>query len=105
TRKGTPMRFNPKARLDTSRVGDAGRGRRSGGLGGGGAAIPTPGGMRAGGGIGGVIIIILFVVLTQCLGNGGTSLPTGASDTLDDSRMANTQRYESCKTGEEAHNS
>ena len=97
------MRFIPKARLDTSRVRDTGRGRSSGGLGGGG--IPIPGGMRAGGGIGGFIIIILFVVLTQCLGNGGTSLPTGSGDTLDDSRMADTERYASCQTGEDANNS
>ncbi len=97
------MRFNPKARLDTSRVRDTGRGRSSGGLGGGG--MPIPGGMRAGGGIGGFIIIILFVVLTQCLGNGGTSLPTGSGDTLDDSRMADTERYASCQTGEDANNS
>jgi predicted metalloprotease len=100
------MRFNPKARLDTSRMGDAGRGRRSGGLGGGGAGMPIPGGMRAGGGIGGIIMIILFVVLTQCLGNGGTSLPTGSSGGgLDDSRMADTQRYQSCQSGEDANNS
>jgi predicted metalloprotease len=96
------MRFNPKARLDTSRVRDTGRGRSSGGLGGG---MPIPGGMRAGGGIGGFIIIILFVVLTQCLGNGGTSLPTGSGDTLDNSRMADTERYASCQTGEDANNS
>jgi predicted metalloprotease len=100
------MRFNPKARLDTSRVRDAGRGRRSGGLGGGGAGMPIPGGMRAGGGVGGVIVIILFIVLTQCLGNGGTSLPTGSSGGgLDDSRMADTQRYQSCQSGEDANNS
>ena len=41
------MRFNPKARLDTSRMGDAGRGRRGAG---GGGAIPIPGGMKPGGG-------------------------------------------------------
>jgi predicted metalloprotease len=100
------MRFNPKARLDTSRVRDAGRGRRSGGLGAGGGGIPIPGGARAGGGVGGVIIIILFVVLTQCMGNGGASLPSGSGG-LDDSRMAqaDTQRYESCQTGEDANNS
>jgi predicted metalloprotease len=99
------MRFNPKARLDTSRVGDAGRGRRSGGLGGGGGGMPIPGGMRAGGGIGGVLIILLFVVLTQCLGNGGTSLPSGSGGCLDDSRMADSQRYASCQSGEDANNS
>jgi len=67
--------------------------------------MPIPGGMRAGGGIGGVVIIILFVLLTQCLGNGGTSLPTGSGGGLDDSRMADTQRYESCQSGEDANNS
>ena len=68
------MRFNPKARLDTGRVRDRGRG--SGGSGGGAMRLPIPGGMAAGGGIGGVIIIILFLVLTQCVGNGG-GLPSG----------------------------
>jgi predicted metalloprotease len=91
------MRFNPKARLDTSRMGDAGRGSRSGG---GGGSFPIPGGMRAGGGIGGVIVVILFLVLTQCLGNGSTS-----ASGLDTSRMADTGRYTSCKTGDDANKS
>ena len=98
------MRFNPKARLDTRRMGDAGRGRGGGGGfgGGGGAGIPIPGGMKAGGGIGGVIIVILFLVLTQCLNNGGSSLPAGGGG-LDSSRMADTGRYASCKTGADAN--
>ena len=94
------MRFNPKARLDTSRMGDAGRGRRGGGAGGG--SIPIPGGLRAGGGIGGVIIVVLFLVLTQCLDNG--SSPTG-DGSLDTSRMADTGRYQSCRTGADANDS
>ena len=99
------MRFNPKARLDTSRMGDAGRGRRGGGLGGGGGGgIPIPGGVRAGGGIGGVIIVVLFLVLTQCLGDNGASDPSGGGS-LDGSRMGDTARYEVCKTGEDANNS
>ncbi len=98
------MRFNPKARLDTSRTRDAGRGRRGGGPGGGGASIPIPGGAKAGGGIGGVIIIILFLVLTQCLGDGGSSLPSGGGG-LDSSRMADTDRYAQCKTGADANES
>ena len=57
------MRFNPKARLDTSRVRDVG-GSSGGGGGGGGMRIPIPGGTKAGGGIGGVLIVILFLVLT-----------------------------------------
>jgi len=99
------MRFNPKARLDTSRMRDAGRGRRGGGgLGGGGGAIPIPGGMKAGGGIGGVVIIVLFLVLTQCMGDGGSSLPRSGGG-LDSSRMAESGRYDGCKTGADANDS
>lgn len=98
------MRFNPKARLDTSRVGDSGRG--GGGMGGGGMRMPIPGGTRAGGGIGGILIIILFVVLTQCVGGGGGGgLPTpggGSSAGTDASRMDDSERYANCKTGADA---
>ena len=97
-----PMRFNPKARLDTSRVGDGG-----GGGGGGPMRIPLPGGTRAGGGIGGLIIVILFVVLTQCVGGGGGGgglpLPGGGGDVgTDSSRMGDSERYANCKTGADA---
>ncbi len=95
------MRFNPKARLDTSRVGDGG----GGGAGGGGMRIPIPGGARAGGGIGGIIIIILFVVLSQCMGGGG-GLPSpggGTSSGTDTSRMEDPERYANCKTGADAN--
>jgi uncharacterized protein len=99
------VRFNPKARLDTSRVRDVG-GSGGGGGGGGGMRIPIPGGTKAGGGIGGVLVIVLFLVLTQCVGggNGGIQLPdTG----LNTSRMAGTDtgRYANCKTGQDAQES
>jgi predicted metalloprotease len=98
------MRFNPKARLDTSRVGDGG----SGGGGGGPMRLPIPGGTRAGGGIGGIIIIILFVVLTQCLGGGlggggGTGTGTQPQGGTDTSRMDDSERYDNCKTGADAN--
>ncbi len=98
------MRFNPKARLDTSRVGDGGRG----GGGGGGMRMPLPGGTRAGGGIGGLIIVILFVVLTQCVGGGGGGgglpLPGGGGNVgTDSSRMDDSERYANCKTGADAN--
>ena len=103
------MRFNPKARLDRSRVRDTGGGGggMGGGMGGGGMRIPIPGGTKAGGGVGGLIIIILFIVLTQCTGlgtQGGASLP---DNSLDTSRIsgADTGRYDNCKTGEDANNS
>lgn len=99
------MRFNPKARLDTSRVRDRGRssgGGRGGGLGGGtgGGGLPIPGGVAGGGGITGVIVIVLFIVLTQCVGGGG-----GTGGAFDTGRMADTNRYENCKTGEDANKS
>lgn len=99
------MRFNPKARLDTSRVGDGGGGGAGGG---GGMRIPIPGGTRAGGGIGGILIIILFVILTQCVGGGG-GLPDGGtgvdpqSSGSDASRMDDGERYANCKTGADAN--
>lgn len=106
------MRFNPKARLDTGRVRDRGRGGgggfgRGGGMGGGsmgGARMPIPGGMRAGGGIGGVIVVVLFLVLTQCVGGGVPGLGGGSSSAYDTSRFADSDRYENCETGEDANN-
>ena len=101
------MRFNPKARLDTGRVGDSGSG--GGGMRGGGMRIPIPGGTRAGGGIGGLVIIVLFFVISSCLGGGGGTLPSPDSgiDTSqsgsDSSRMQDSERYANCKTGEDAN--
>jgi len=96
------MRFNPKARLDRSRVKDTGRGSGGGGFPGGGSTrrIPIPGG-AAGGGIGGILIVVLYIVLTQCLGN-------GASADYSTSRLtdaADSGRYDECETGEDANNS
>jgi predicted metalloprotease len=91
------MRFNPKARLDTRRMGDAGRsGARRGG---GGAGIPIPGGV-AGGGIGSVIVLVIVVAVSMWLGGG-----TDSSGSYDDSRMSDTGRYEQCDTGADANQS
>lgn len=95
------MRFNPKARLDTGRVKDAGQGRGGGGPGGGGMRIPIPAGV-GGGGIGGVIIIVLFIVLTQCVGGGGGGLGGTLGQPLDSSRLTDSSRYAGCKTGADA---
>src|SRR6478752_7103338 len=88
------MRFNPKARLNTRRMGDAGR---SGARGGGGSGIPIPGGLAAGGGVTGLIVVVVIVVATMWLGGGSGSA-------YDTSRMSDTGRYEHCKTGEDANN-
>jgi predicted metalloprotease len=97
------VRFNPKARLDRSRVKDVGGSGGGGGLGGPGMRIPIPGGLGAKGGIGGVILIIALVILAQCtgvdlLGGGGGGTPNRASGDINDTRYAN------CETGEDANN-
>jgi hypothetical protein len=78
------MKFNPKARLDRSRM----RSRGSSGGSGGGFSLPSGGGgggglpIPAGGGIVGIIVVIvLLVVMSQCGGTG--FLPGG--DGSDDS--------------------
>jgi uncharacterized protein len=92
------MRFNPRARIDTSKVSDAGRG--GGRRGGGSMQLPIPGGMKTGGGVAGLIIVVLFVVLNSFLGGG-----TGSGDGLDTSQMvaSDSGRYDSCKTGADAN--
>ncbi|MEI5675286.1 MULTISPECIES: KPN_02809 family neutral zinc metallopeptidase [Nocardioides] len=82
------MRFNPKARLDTGRVSDAGRG-------GGGSRAGIPGGLPVGGGIGGVLVLVLVYVAIQVLGGGG-----GTDDAVDGS-----ERYAGCETGADANES
>ncbi|HWJ81002.1 MAG TPA: neutral zinc metallopeptidase [Nocardioides sp.] len=101
------MRFNPKARLDRSRIRDVGRGGGGGGFGGPGMRLPIPGG-GIGGGIGGVILLILLFVLAQCAGldllGGGTS---SSASGYSASRMGDSQdtgRYDHCETGEDANN-
>jgi predicted metalloprotease len=100
------MRFNPKARLDTSRTRDVGGG--GGGLGGGGTRLPIPGG-RVGGGIGGVILIVLVLLLGPKIGiDPGSVIGGGSASALDGSRFTDSQgdtgRYADCKTGEDANN-
>jgi hypothetical protein len=100
------MRFNPKARLDTSRVRDGGGGGAggSGGLGGGGMRIPMPGGTRAGGGLGLVLIIVVIVLLKACAGVDLTGAVTGAAGGYDASRFqGDATTYDSCTTGQDAN--
>lgn len=71
------MKFNPKAKLDRSRVQRRGGSGGSGGFrlpggGSGGGGIPIPGG---GGVIGIILVIVLLVVVSQC--GGGLPLPGG----------------------------
>jgi uncharacterized protein len=89
------MRFNPKARLITRRMGDAGRsGPR---LGGGGGGLPIPGRLL-GGGVGGLVVLAIVVLLSLWLGGGSSGVG------YDTSRMSETGRYDHCQTGEDANN-
>ncbi len=101
------MRFNPKAKLDTSRVRDTGRGG-GGGMGGGGMRMPIPGGNMAGGGVGAVVVVILVLVLSMCtnldLTGGGGPTAGGAPDTTRVA-PADTDRYAACTSGEDANSS
>lgn len=69
------MKFNPKARVNTSSIrvrrGGGGGGRSGMGMPGGGRMGGMPGGFGAGGGIGGLIVFILILVVSsQCSGVG-----------------------------------
>jgi len=101
------MRFNPKAKLDTDRIGDSGS-SGGGGMGGGGMQIPIPGGTKAGGGVGALVIVLLIFVISQCSGTDltGGGLPQGGGQ-LDSSRFQgdDSGRYDACQTGEDANNS
>jgi len=97
------MRFNPKARLDTSRVRDGG-GAGGGGMGGGGMRIPLPGGTKAGGGVGFLLIIVVILLLRACGGIDLTGAVTGATGGYDTSRFQGDSRvYQSCETGQDAN--
>ncbi len=89
------MKFNPRARLDTSQIRDR-RGRRStGGLSGGtGLSRGMP--MGVGGGIGGLILVVIAFVLF----GGGLGGDTAAEDIPN-----NTDLAAQCQSGEDANTS
>jgi hypothetical protein len=101
------VRFNPKARLDTSRMRDAGSGGGGGGLGGGlgggGMRLPIPGGK---GGAGSIVVLLVIVVAGYFLGinplGGGATVYSPAR--LSDAQQG-TDRYADCQTGDDANNS
>lgn len=99
------MRFNPKARLDTSRVRDGGAASTGGGMGGGGMRIPLPGGTRAGGGVGFLVIVVVILLLKAC---GGVDLTgaitgTGASGYTSSRFQGDSTPYQNCQTGQDAN--
>jgi uncharacterized protein len=106
------MRFNPKARLDTSRMRDdsgGGGGGLGGGLGGGGLGggtrIPLPGGAKAGGGLG-LILVIGVVLLLSLFGGIDLSGALGSATTggYSTSRFTgDNAAYKDCQTGQDAN--
>jgi predicted metalloprotease len=95
------VRFNPKARLDRSRVRDVG-GSGGGGTGGPGMRIPIPGGIAGRGGVGGLILVVAVVVIGLITGvnpfSGSTPYSPSRLSDADDSG-----RYDHCETGEDAN--
>lgn len=118
------MRFNDKARLDTSQVqdqrdgggggGGGGFGFPRGGGGGGGGGLPIPGGMGGmakGGGLG-VLLLLAVLVFTQCGGSGASSSTGSGGNMLSQmltggegapTQADNTQLAANCKTGADAN--
>ncbi len=91
------MKFNRKARLDTSQFEDRRGQRSSGGFpmpgGSGGVGGGLPGGLPVGGGIGGVVLlIIVFLISTQCSGGSSPGASGGGAPTSSSS-------LDSCQTG------
>ena len=102
------MRFNPKARLDTSRMrddsGGGGGGGMGGGLGGSGTRVPLPGGTKAGGGLGLVLIIVVILLLKVCGGIDLTgAIPAPPAVTTPAASRADSAAYENCQTGQDAN--
>jgi uncharacterized protein len=100
------MRFNPKARLNTSRVRSGGGGGAGGGLGGGGMRVPLPGGTKAGGGVGFLVIVVVILLLKACGGVDLTGAVTGGGPSgYDASRFqgGDSTAYQSCQTGQDAN--
>ncbi|HYG95080.1 MAG TPA: neutral zinc metallopeptidase [Nocardioides sp.] len=98
------VRFNPKARLDRSRIRERGRGSSAGGLGGAGMRLPIPSG-AAGGGCGSIVLLVVIVgvmlLVQQC---GGVNIPVLPGGTDEAGSGADTsQRYGECESGEDAN--
>ncbi|GAB2758017.1 neutral zinc metallopeptidase [Nocardioides salsibiostraticola] len=99
------VRFNPKAKLNTGRVTDAGRGAGRGQSTGGRSrgGLPIPGGSK--GGIGTIVVVLIVFAISQFA---GVDIPgTGGSPSsgLDATRLNDTGRYSSCQTGADANKS
>jgi predicted metalloprotease len=89
------MRYNPRARLDSSQVENR-RGSGGGGLGGRGG-FPMGGGgggLRVGGGVGGLIVLIIFLVFQFAGGGGGGGTSQGDSGSSS---------FDQCQSGQNAN--
>lgn len=105
------MRFNPKARIGSGKVSDAGRGSGGGlgGLGGGGSRLPIPTG--SGGGKIGLVIVVIFFLVAMCTGNvPGINQGGGNGGSQNDAVGSQADRvsadeYDQCQTGDDANKS
>ncbi|RIJ78854.1 hypothetical protein D1871_01250 [Nakamurella silvestris] len=100
------MRFNSKARLDTSQVQDT---RSSGGGGGGGGGLGNLSGMAKGGGGLGIVAILIFAAFQIFGGSSGGGAAAGGLLTQltggngGNATVDNAKLEQSCKTGADAN--
>jgi predicted metalloprotease len=97
------MRFNPRARLDTSQVRNRrGRGGQAPGMG-----FPVGGrgnGLKVGGGIGGLVVLLVIVALTY-VGGGTAPVPGGPTGRTGREGPVSTgsEELSHCRTGADAN--
>ncbi|WP_460851914.1 KPN_02809 family neutral zinc metallopeptidase [Nocardioides montaniterrae] len=105
-------RFNPKARLDTSRMQNAGGGGGGGGMGGGFPGLPGGGGggiglPHIGGGLG-LVVAIIWIAIQVFGGGGGAGVARSSltqHGTTVSSQGGYSGDYAQCQTGQDANNS
>ena len=101
------MKFNPRARLDTSQVQDrrgsgGGGGFGGSGRGGGGGINIGRGGLAAGGGGLAILVLAAIFLFGGFGGGGGTSLPGLLAGASGDQSVNNAQLDQACETGADA---